>query len=95
MKDSSRELRKLGRGYNGRVHRANKQAAAQQEVNGSHFTAKNGRRHTNWIVRRLSAREVVAIEPNRDYEEVFEGGSDPFEEALEYAAAQIRKGTDE
>lgn len=36
--------------------------------------------------------EVVAIEPNREFEHAFEGGSDPLMDAIEYAAKQIREG---
>ena len=47
--------------------------------------------HTNWIVRRNPTGEVVAVEPNRDFEEVFEGGDDPYWDAIEYAATQLRR----
>lgn len=45
--------------------------------------------NTNWKVRSEDG-DVVAIEPNRDFEHVFEG-SDPFMAALEYAAKQLRE----
>lgn len=48
--------------------------------------------NTNWRVGRDGA-DVVAVEPNRDYEHVFDG-ADPFGEALEYAAEQLRKSSD-
>lgn len=47
--------------------------------------------YTNWLVR-LEAGEVVAIEPNREYEHCFTGGADPFWEAVLFAAAELRKG---
>jgi hypothetical protein len=45
---------------------------------------------SNWRVR-SEAGEVLAIEPDREHEHVFEG-SDPFMDALEYAAKQLREG---
>lgn len=48
------------------------------------------RTKVNWRVG-TQAGEVVAIEPNRDFEHVFEG-DDPFMAAIEYAAKQIREG---
>lgn len=56
-----------------------------------HFVRKV-RVRTNWKVR-SERGEVVAIEPNRDFEHVFEG-DDPFMAALEYAAKQLREGSD-
>lgn len=44
----------------------------------------------NWRVR-SERGEVVAIEPDREHEHVFEG-ADPFMDALEYAAKQLREG---
>jgi hypothetical protein len=35
----------------------------------------------------------LAIEPNREYEHVFEGGSDPYWDAVEYAAKELREGS--
>lgn len=46
----------------------------------------------NWRVG-TDGGDVVAVEPNRDYEHVFDGQEDPFMAALEYAAKQIREGT--
>lgn len=45
---------------------------------------------TNWLVR-LEEGEVVAIEPNREYEHTFTGGSDPFWDAVKFAASCLRK----
>lgn len=42
----------------------------------------------NWLVRREDG-EVIAVEPERVFEHVFTG-DDPFSEALEFAAAQLR-----
>jgi hypothetical protein len=42
------------------------------------------------VVRR-DAGEVVAVEPNREYEHVFDGSDDDFERALAFAADQLRK----
>lgn len=44
----------------------------------------------NWRVRREDG-EVLAIEPNREYEHVFDG-DDPYTDALEFAAEQLRRG---
>lgn len=52
-------------------------------------TVRSPRQRTNWRVK-SEAGEVLAIEPNREFEHTFEGGSDPFMEALEYAAKQLR-----
>lgn len=49
------------------------------------------RERTNWRVG-TQGNDVVAVEPNREFEHVFEGGKDPFMEALEYAARQLREG---
>lgn len=49
------------------------------------------RQRTNWKVR-SEGGEVLAIEPSREFEHTFEGGSDPFMEALKYAAQQLREG---
>ena len=56
-----------------------------------HFVRKV-RVRTNWRVR-SERGEVVAIEPNRDFEHVFDG-DDPFMAALEYAAKKLREGSD-
>ena len=50
--------------------------------------------HTNWIVQR-HGDTVIAVEPSREYENTFEGGEDPFQAALEYAAAELRKELDD
>lgn len=44
----------------------------------------------NWLVRRERG-DILAVEPNGDYEHVFTGGPDPFGEALKFAAARLRK----
>jgi hypothetical protein len=49
---------------------------------------------TNWIVKRDGDR-VIAVEPSREYENVFDGGDDPFSAALDFAAAQLRKELDD
>lgn len=50
---------------------------------------RKSRERTNWRVK-TERGEVLAIEPNREFEHTFEGGKDPFMEALEYAAKQLR-----
>lgn len=49
---------------------------------------------TNWRVKPLSPSRVLALEPGREYENIFEGGDDPFWEAVTFAAAEIRKASD-
>lgn len=51
---------------------------------------RKAREKKNWRVL-CHHGEVVAVEPNRDYEQVFEGGTDPFWDAVEYAAKQLRE----
>lgn len=48
------------------------------------------REKVNWRVL-CHGKEVVAVEPNREFEHVFEGGPDPFWAAVEYAAKQLRE----
>lgn len=49
----------------------------------------------NWrVLRYRGDGDVVAIEPNRDYEHVFEGGRDPYWEAVQYAAKRLRENDD-
>ena len=91
MKDQT--LRRIGRRHDTRVYRANRELAANREVTVKHYERKH--RTTNWRIRRMNSNEVVAIEPGRDYKEVFNGGTDPLMEALEYAAEQLRKGGDD
>jgi len=43
----------------------------------------------NWRVK-TTDEGVLALEPGRDFEQVFEGGADPFWSAVEYAAARLR-----
>lgn len=56
---------------------------------GKGSTVRSPQQRTNWRVK-TERGEVLAIEPNREFEHTFEGGSDPFMEALEYAAKQLR-----
>jgi hypothetical protein len=50
----------------------------------------HGGANANWAVRR-DGGEIVAIEPNEDYEHTFAGGDDPFGVALEFAAKKLRE----
>lgn len=51
---------------------------------------------TNWRVNTLPNGEIVAVEPNREFEHVFEDDfADPLMAALEYAAKQLRGGGEE
>lgn len=56
---------------------------------------RQARLDTNWRVKLISPTRVLALEPGRDYENIFEGGDDPFWEAVMFAAAEIRKASDE
>ena len=107
MKDrNSGDLRRLGRGPGGYSRRIRQGYLArlsdvwsedQGEVRvprrkGEAVPVRAPRRvKTNWRVT-CDRGDVVAIEPNREFESVFEGGDDPFMDALEYAAKKIREG---
>lgn len=55
-----------------------------------------GRSHerdrVNWRVKTEDG-EVLAIEPDREHEHVFEGGADPLMAAIEFAAKRLREGS--
>jgi len=103
MKDISHDLSRTGRaGYPRRVHRRNHEALSEmlgpdggvlperrRATQKSPTRGENGR--TNWRVRHYDTGEIVAVEPNRDFEHTFDGGDDPFMAALEFAAAELRK----
>lgn len=109
MKDlNDGDLRRLGRGAGGYSRRirsgylsrlsdvwSTDDGAVHQSANGKgkSGTVRKSRQRTNWKVS-CEHGEVVAIEPNREFEHVFEGGKDPLMEALEYAAKQLRGGSD-
>jgi hypothetical protein len=65
--------------------------SAHRKGEGRTVSKARQRNRTNWRVSREDG-EVIAVEPNRDFEHVFEGGADPFMEALEFAAKQLRNG---
>lgn len=104
MKDVSGDLRRFrGRGLASRVRRGNQERLSEvsgeagRDVRGRApsraATPKAARQPdgcTNWRVVRYRGGDIVAIEPNREFEHTFEGGVDPFQEALEYAAKQLR-----
>ena len=48
----------------------------------------------NWRVKCLDTGEVLAFEPGREHEQVFEGGPDPFWDAVTCAAACLRGEVD-
>lgn len=48
----------------------------------------------NWRVKTIDTGQVLALEPGREHEQVFEGGPDPFWEAVTFAAACLRGDTD-
>jgi hypothetical protein len=105
VKDMSRDLRRTGRGrLASRVRNSNRQRLSEllgedgrplygrgrdDQTKAAHQKA---REHTNWRVR-TEFGEVIAIEPNREYEHVFTDNADDFMTALEYAAKQLREGS--
>lgn len=52
------------------------------------------RLENNWRIVRTEDGEVLALEPGRDFEQTFEGGPDPFWDAVEYAARCLRGEAD-
>lgn len=106
MRDLNRELRRSGRGpgqYSRRL-RSGYLSHLQDLWSQDHGTVhqptyrkgKEGavrapREKLNWRVQ-SEGGEVIAVEPDLKHEHVFEGGADPFQEALEYAAKQLREG---
>lgn len=87
MKDHSVELRRLGRGYARRVTAANRAVLRERPTV---TRAEKQRDKRNWRVE-TSSGEVVAVEPERTHEHVFQGGDDPFWQAVEFAAKQLRE----
>lgn len=59
----------------------------------THERARARLKH-NWRIIHPDDEPVLALEPGRDFEQVFEGGLDPFWEAVEYAAACLRGEAD-
>lgn len=49
------------------------------------------RTSTNWRIIHPVGGDIIALEPGREFENVFTGGPDPFWEAVQYAAAELRK----
>jgi hypothetical protein len=96
MKDRNSDFRRSGRNSRTYARRIRSGYRRQLAEVGDQIrppvTRTKERQKVNWRVR-SERGEVVAIEPNRDYEHVFEGGDDDFMAALEYAAKQLREGT--
>lgn len=106
MKDLSGDLSRGGRpGHDARVHRRHRQRLRELRIeDGRDLREPRDRKAPkgklpgtreiiNWRVVR-SGNIVLAIEPNREYENTFTGGADPFMAALEYAAAELRREMD-
>ncbi len=102
MRDYSGDLRRFGGSrYPSRVRAGNRARVSElygedgavlprRERTAAEKAAHKARRQrTNWRVR-TEFGETLAIEPDREFEHVF-GGPDPFTEALEFAAAELRK----
>ena len=107
MKDYG-DIRRVGRGRrDSRVLRSHRQQLQELwSVDGGAMHKPHDRKtpssalrqtrlNTNWRVKQLSPSLVLALEPGRDYENIFEGGDDPFWEAVTFAAAEIRKASHE
>ena len=102
MRDNSHPLRRVGRpaSYAQRVRHGNQQALSEMwsTTLGAVYAPKRGGETTsmrrkvslNWRVT-VERGQVLAIEPDKDFEHVFEGGGDPFWAAVEFAAAQIKE----
>ena len=92
-KDLNRELRRVGRPARDRRVRSGYLRQLAEE--GDRLVRKSPpsrkpREKLNWRVL-CHHGEVVAVEPDREFEHVFEGGADPFWQAVEYAAKQLRE----
>lgn len=107
MKDFG-DIRRVGRaGRDCRVLRSHRQrlqemwsvdgGAMREPANGkvAACALRKARIDTNWRIKQLSPDRVLALEPGRSYENIFEGGDDPLWEALTFAAAELRKAFDE
>lgn len=88
------ELRKVGRGRrNERVRKAaliHAQIVEREAPRNPRRAVRTTAGH-NWRIKLLDNGSVLALEPGREYENIFEGGPDPFWEAVEFAAAELRK----
>ena len=106
MKDYG-DIRRVGRGRrNCRVLRSHRQLLQELwSVDGGAMrepanrkaqanAVRQSRLDTNWRVKLISPTRVLALEPGRDYKNLFEGGDVPFWEAVMFAAAEIRKASD-
>lgn len=107
MKDCG-DIRRVGRGQrDARVLRSHHSRLQERwiEDGGAMLTtadrkaiaaaARQARVENNWRVKQLSPTLVLALEPGREYENLFEGGDDPYWEAVTHAAAELRKSCDE
>lgn len=54
---------------------------------------RQARLEQNWRITRIED-EVVALEPGREYEQVFDLGADPFWDAVQFAARCLRGEAD-
>lgn len=97
MKDHGHPLRKVGRGHARRTRRGNlERLELEFATNDGSFVTHDRRvrsaMHTlserNWRVHR-QGREVVAIEPGRDFETPFRGPT-AFWDAVEFAAGKLK-----
>lgn len=104
MRDNSHPLRRVGRPatYAARVRRGNSQALSEMygRTLGAVYTPKwtgetasmRGKISLNWRVV-VEHGQVLAIEPGKDFEHVFEGGVDPYWTAVEFAASRIKESS--
>lgn len=104
MKDNSHDLRRVGKpGMARRIHAGNQLRLSElfggdgeQMHQPAHRPPEKDAVHKphtthNWrVISR--GKQAIAIEPNKEFENIFEGGDDPLLAALEYAAAELKKG---
>ena len=57
-------------------------------VDGAKLRAQ--RLENNWRIKHTDDGEILALEPGREHEQVFEGGDDPYWDAVQFAAKCLR-----
>ena len=75
-------------------HKKNHRYPRQPRATGARQISYTARMAVNWRVVRTGADAVLALEAGRDHEHVFTGGTDPFWDAVQFAASCLRGETD-